>query len=47
MRAAIFLVSRPAIGPLAGAALIPFAIAGATRLPCKEVFALVKKLLVL
>src|SRR5271155_5508707 len=43
----IFLMSRSAIAPLAGAALIPFAIAGATRLPYKEVFALVKKLLVL
>ncbi len=43
----IFLMSRSAIAPLAGAALVPFAIAGATRLPYKEVFALVKKLLVL
>jgi hypothetical protein len=43
----IFLMSRSAIAPLAGAALVPFAIAGATKLPYKEVFALVKKLLVL
>ena len=43
----VFLMSRSAIAPLAGAALIPFAIAGATKLPYKEVFALVKKLLVL
>ena len=43
----IFLMSRSAVAPLAGAALIPFAIAGATRLPYKEVFALVKKLLIL
>ena len=43
----IFLMSRSAVAPLAGAALVPFAIAGATRLPYKEVFALVKKLLVL
>ncbi|HEY1782403.1 MAG TPA: hypothetical protein VGG79_18580 [Roseiarcus sp.] len=40
-------MSRSAIAPLAAAALIPFAIAGATKLPYKEVFALVKKLLVL
>jgi hypothetical protein len=43
----IFLMSRSAVAPLAGAALIPFAIAGATKLPYKEVFTLVKKLLVL
>ncbi len=43
----VFLVSRSAVAPLAGAALVPFAIAGATKLPYKEVFALVKKLLVL
>jgi hypothetical protein len=43
----VFLMNRSAIAPLAGAALVPFAIAGATKLPYKEVFALVKKLLVL
>jgi hypothetical protein len=43
----IFLLSRSAIAPLAGAALVPFAIAGATKLPFKEVFALLKKLIVL
>ena len=43
----IFLMSRSAVAPLAAAALVPFAIAGATKLPYKEVFALVKKLLVL
>jgi hypothetical protein len=43
----IVLMSRAAIAPLAAAALVPFAIAGATKLPYKEVFALVKKLLVL
>ena len=43
----IFLMSRSAVAPLAFAALVPFAIAGATKLPYKEVFALVKKLLVL
>ena len=43
----IFLMSRTAVVPLAAAALVPFAIAGATRLPYKEVFSLVKKLLVL
>ena len=43
----VFLMSRSATAPLAGAALVPFAIAGATKLPYKEVFALVKKLLVL
>ena len=43
----VFVLSRTAIGPLAGSALVPFAIAGATKLPYKEVLALVKKLLVL
>jgi hypothetical protein len=43
----IFLMNRTAVAPLAAAALVPFAIAGATRLPYKEVFSLVKKLLVL
>jgi hypothetical protein len=43
----VFLLSRSAIAPLAAAALVPFAIAGATKLPYKEVFGLVKKLLVL
>jgi hypothetical protein len=43
----IFLMSRSSVAPLAGAALIPFAIAGATKLPYKEVFSLVKKLIVL
>jgi len=43
----IFLLSRSAIAPLAGAALVPFAIAGATKLPYKEVFQLVKKLVIL
>ena len=42
-----FLLSRSAVAPLAVAALVPFAIAGATKLPYKEVFALVKKLVVL
>ena len=41
------LMSRAAVAPLAAAALVPFAIAGATKLPYKEVFSLVKKLLVL
>ena len=43
----VILMNRSAIAPLAAAALVPFAIAGATRLPYKEVIALVKKLLVL
>ena len=43
----IFLMSRSAVAPLAAAALVPFAIAGATKLPYKEVFTLVKKLIVL
>jgi hypothetical protein len=43
----IFLMSRSAVAPLAFAALAPFAIAGATKLPYKEVFAMIKKLLVL
>lgn len=43
----VFLLTRTSLVPIAAAALIPFAIAGATKLPYKEVFALVKKLLVL
>ena len=43
----VFVLSRTAIAPLAASALVPFAIAGATKLPYKEVFALMKKLLVL
>ena len=43
----VLLMNRSAIAPLAVCALAPFAIAGATRLPYKEVFALVKKLLIL
>ncbi len=43
----VVLMNRSAIAPLAGAALVPFAIAGATKLPYKEMFSLVKKLLVL
>ncbi len=43
----VILLSRSAVAPLAGAALIPFAIAGATKLPYKEIFTLMKKLLVL
>ena len=43
----IFLLSRTSLVPIAAAALAPFAIAGATKLPYKEVFALVKKLLVI
>lgn len=41
------LVSREAIVPLAAAALIPFAVAGSTKLPYKEVFTVLKKLLLL
>jgi len=41
------LISRAAIVPLAAAALIPFAVAGATRLPYKEVLSVLKKLLLL
>ncbi|WP_243682192.1 hypothetical protein [Sinorhizobium medicae] len=41
------LVSREAVVPVAAAALIPFAVAGATRLPYKEVFSVMKKLLLL
>jgi hypothetical protein len=33
--------------PVAAAALIPFAVAGATTLPYKEVFSVMKKLLLL
>ncbi|WP_153493746.1 hypothetical protein [Sinorhizobium medicae] len=41
------LVSRESVVPVAAAALIPFAVAGATRLPYKEVFSVMKKLLLL
>ncbi|MDI7864234.1 hypothetical protein MRS76_20050 [Rhizobiaceae bacterium n13] len=41
------LVSRAAVIPVAAGALIPFAIAGATKLPFKEVFSVLKKLLLL
>ncbi|MEI2297003.1 hypothetical protein [Ensifer sp. MJa1] len=41
------LISRAAVVPVAAAALIPFAVAGATRLPYKEVFSVLKKLLLL
>ncbi|QRY70247.1 hypothetical protein JVX98_19885 [Ensifer sp. PDNC004] len=41
------LISRSAVVPVAAAALIPFAVAGATRLPYKEVFSVLKKLLLL
>ena len=40
-------MSRSAVAPLAFAALVPFAIAGATKLPYKEVLTIIKKLLVL
>jgi hypothetical protein len=41
------LLSRAAVVPVAAAALIPFAIAGATELPYKEVLGVVKKLILL
>jgi hypothetical protein len=41
------LVSRAAVVPVAAAALIPFAVAGATKLPYKEVLSVLKKLLLL
>lgn len=41
------LISRSAVIPVAAAALIPFAVAGATKLPYKEVFSVLKKLLLL
>ncbi|RWF46498.1 MAG: hypothetical protein EOS46_17290 [Mesorhizobium sp.] len=39
------LVNRKTLLPVAAAALIPFAVAGATKLPYKEVFSVLKKLL--
>lgn len=39
------LVSRAALVPVAVAALVPFAIVGAAQLPIKEVFAVLKKLI--
>ncbi|WP_052182582.1 hypothetical protein [Rhizobium sp. YS-1r] len=41
------LVNRFAVLPVAAAALLPFAIAGAMKLPFKEVFSVLKKLLLL
>jgi hypothetical protein len=41
------LVSRTAVVPVAAAALIPFAVVGATVLPYKEVLSVLKKLLLL
>ncbi len=41
------LISRSAVIPVAAAALLPFAVAGATKLPYKEVFSVLKKLLLL
>lgn len=41
------LVNRSALLPVAAAALIPFAVAGAARLPYKEVFSVLKKLLLI
>jgi hypothetical protein len=39
------LVSRSALVPVTAAALVPFAIVGAAQLPVKEVFAVLKKLI--
>ncbi|MBB3315178.1 hypothetical protein FHT77_001020 [Rhizobium sp. BK181] len=41
------LVNRSTLLPVAAAALLPFAIAGATKLPYKEVFSVLKKLLLI
>ena len=43
----VVLVSRSAVVPVAAGALIPFAVAGATKLPYKEVVSVLKKLLLL
>jgi hypothetical protein len=43
----LMLVDRNTLLPVALAALVPFAIAGATRLPYKEVFSVLKKLLLI
>ncbi|WP_368911844.1 hypothetical protein [Taklimakanibacter deserti] len=42
-----YLLNRSALVPAAAAAVLPLAAAGATTLPYKEIFALVKKLLLL
>ncbi|URK87238.1 hypothetical protein LP421_26935 [Rhizobium sp. RCAM05350] len=41
------LMNRAAVVPVSAAALLPFAIVALTRVPFKDVFALVKKLLLL
>lgn len=42
-----FLVNRAAVVPVAAAALIPFAVVGASKLPYKDVLSVLKKLLLL
>lgn len=39
------MISRSALGPVTAAALVPFAVAGASQLPVKEVFEILKKLI--
>lgn len=43
----VFLLNRSALVPLGAAALLPLVAAGMTKLPYKELFAIVKKLLLL
>lgn len=43
----VFLLNRSALVPLGAAALLPLAAAGMTKLPYKELFSIVKKLLLL
>jgi hypothetical protein len=43
----VFLVSRSALLPISAAALLPLVAAGATQLPIKELFKVMKRLLLL
>ena len=43
----VFLVSRTALVPVSAVALLPLVAAGATQLPVKELFKIVKRLLLL
>ena len=43
----VFLFSRSALLPISAAALLPLVAAGATQLPIKELFKVMKRLLLL
>ena len=47
LKLSTFLVNREGLLPVSGAALLPLVIAGATQLPLKEIFKVMKRLLLL